>query len=46
MYLSPFGHILICVYISEMLALLKLAYGENAVKKLSVFDWHRWFKEG
>jgi hypothetical protein len=31
---------------SEMLALLTVAYGEYAMKKLSVFEWHRWFKEG
>jgi len=31
---------------SEMLALLKVAYGEYAMKKLSVFEWHRQFKEG
>jgi hypothetical protein len=30
---------------SEMSALLTLAYGEYAMKKLSVFDWHRQFKE-
>jgi len=29
-----------------MLALLTVAYGEYAMKKLSVFDWHRRFKEG
>ena len=31
---------------SEKLALLTAAYGEYAMKKLSVFDWHRPFKEG
>jgi len=31
---------------SETLALLTVAYGEYAMKKLSVFEWHRWFKEG
>jgi hypothetical protein len=31
---------------SEKLALLTVAYGEYAVKKSSVFDWHRRFKEG
>ena len=31
---------------SEMLALLTVAYGEYAMKKSSVFEWHRWFKEG
>jgi hypothetical protein len=23
-----------------------VAYGEYALKKLSVVEWHRWFKEG
>ena len=31
---------------SETLALLTVAYGEYAMKKLSVFEWHRQFKEG
>ena len=31
---------------SETLALLTVAYGEYALKKLSVFEWHRRFKEG
>jgi len=31
---------------SETLALLTDAYGEYAMKKSSVFEWHRWFKEG
>jgi hypothetical protein len=31
---------------SETLALLTLAYGEYALKKSSVFEWHRRFKEG
>jgi hypothetical protein len=31
---------------SEMLALLTVAYGEYAMKKSSVFEWHRRFKEG
>jgi len=31
---------------SETLAILTVAYGEYAMKKLSVFEWHRWFKEG
>ena len=31
---------------SETLALLTVAYGEYAMKKLSVFEWHRRFKEG
>jgi hypothetical protein len=29
----------------ETLALLTLAYGEYAMKKSSVFERHRWFKE-
>jgi len=32
--------------VSEMLALLTVAYGEYTMKKSSVFEWHRWFKEG
>jgi len=31
---------------SETLALLTVAYGEYTVKKSSVFEWHRQFKEG
>jgi hypothetical protein len=31
---------------SETLALLTLSCGEYAMKKLSVFKWHRQFKEG
>jgi len=31
---------------SEMLALLTVAYGEYAMKKWSVVEWHRLFKEG
>ena len=31
---------------SETLALLTVAYGEYAMKKSSVFEWHRQFKEG
>jgi len=31
---------------SETLAQLTLAYGEYAMKKPSVFEWHRLFKEG
>ena len=31
---------------SEMLALLTVAYGEYAMKKSSVFEWHKRFKEG
>ena len=31
---------------SETLAVLTVAYGKYAMKKLSVFEWHRWFKEG
>jgi hypothetical protein len=30
---------------TETLALLKLAYGEHAMKKSSHFEWHRWLKE-
>jgi hypothetical protein len=30
---------------SETLALLTVACGEYAMKKLSVFEWHRQFKE-
>ena len=36
----------ICKRASEMLALLMVAYGEYALKKSSVFEWHRRFKEG
>jgi hypothetical protein len=32
--------------VSEKLALLTVAYGEYAMKKASVFEWHRRFKEG
>jgi len=31
---------------SETLALLRVAYGEYAMKKSSVFEWRRRFKEG
>jgi len=31
---------------SESLALLTVAYGEYVMKKSSVFEWHRRFKEG
>ena len=31
---------------SETLAILTVAYGEYAMKKSSVFEWHRRFKEG
>jgi hypothetical protein len=31
---------------SETLALLTVVYGEYTMKKLSVFEWHRRFKEG
>jgi hypothetical protein len=31
---------------SETLAVLTVAYGKYAMKKSSVFEWHRWFKEG
>jgi len=30
---------------SETLVLLTVAYGEYAMKELSVFEWQRWFKE-
>jgi len=32
--------------VSETLALLTVAYGEYAMKKSSVFEWQRRFKEG
>jgi hypothetical protein len=32
--------------VSETLVLSTVAYGEYATKKLSVFEWHRRFKEG
>jgi hypothetical protein len=36
-----------CVKIgSETLALLTVDYGENAMKKLRVFEWHRRLMEG
>jgi hypothetical protein len=31
---------------TETLALLTLAYGEYAMNKSSVFEWHKWFMEG
>jgi len=31
---------------TETLILLTVAYGEYAMKKSSVFEWHRQFKEG
>jgi late competence protein required for DNA uptake (superfamily II DNA/RNA helicase) len=31
---------------SETLTLLTLACGEYAMKKSSVLEWHRWFKQG
>jgi hypothetical protein len=31
---------------SETLALLTVAYGEYTMKKSSVFEWHRQFKDG
>jgi len=31
---------------SETLAMLTVAYGEYSLKKSSVFEWHRLFKEG
>jgi hypothetical protein len=30
---------------TEILAPLTLGYGEYTRKKLSVFEWHRWFKK-
>jgi hypothetical protein len=32
--------------VSEMLALLTLAYGEYTMKKSNVFEWRRLFKQG
>jgi hypothetical protein len=26
--------------------MLSKAYGREAMKKSSVFDWHKWFKQG
>jgi len=44
------GYTNFCVKIgksaSETLAILTVAYGKYALTKLSVFEWHRWFKEG
>jgi hypothetical protein len=31
---------------SEILAFLTMAYGDYAMKKLSVFEWHKRFEEG
>jgi hypothetical protein len=31
---------------SETLVILTLAYGEYAMKKMSISEWQRWFKEG
>jgi hypothetical protein len=31
---------------SETLAPLTVTHGEYAMKKSSVFEWHRWFTEG
>ena len=31
---------------TETLDILKVAFGEYGVKKLSVSEWHRQFKEG
>jgi transposase len=43
-------NIMLCAKIgkraSETLALLTVAYGEYVMKKSSVFEWHRRFKEG
>jgi len=48
--LEQWIYIKFCVKIgksaSEMLALLTVAYGEYATKNLSIFEWHRQFKEG
>jgi hypothetical protein len=38
-------YVKVCKSASETLALLTLACDEYAVKKLSVFDWHRRLKE-
>jgi hypothetical protein len=43
--LEQWINIKVCVKI-KMLTLLTLAYGECAMKKSSVFEWHRLFKEG
>jgi hypothetical protein len=47
--LEQWINIKFCVLIdksaSETLALLTMAYGKYAVKKSSVFEWHRWFKD-
>jgi hypothetical protein len=39
-------HVKIGKSASEKLALLTVAFSELAMKKMSVFNWHRWFKEG
>jgi AraC-like DNA-binding protein len=48
--LEQWINITFCVKIgknaSKMLALLTVAYGEQAMKKSSVFEWHGRFKEG
>jgi hypothetical protein len=31
---------------SETSVLLTMAFGEYAMKELSVFEWYRWFKQG
>jgi hypothetical protein len=30
---------------SDICAMLSEAYGGDAMKKSSVFEWHKWFKE-
>jgi hypothetical protein len=32
--------------VSETLQMLTEAYGADSMKKLSVFEWHKMFKEG
>jgi hypothetical protein len=48
--LEQWTNIKFCVKIgksaSETLALIPVAYGKYAMKKLSVFEWYRQFKEG
>lgn len=35
----------ICKITSETLALVEITYGAHAMKKSSVFEQHKWFKE-